>query len=116
MQSDTLLSSGTRKAVWLWSVTQSLNTVAVNTTQNHLEGDILPQNSDTFLSETSEMRRQDFSLAATLEWVILSSDVKGYRKVHIKEYQFLFSRKSKENSLLLWATETLISEARREVK
>lgn len=41
------------------------------------------------------MSRWDHSLAVSSEWVILSSYVQSYRKVHIKAYQFLFSRKPK---------------------
>jgi hypothetical protein len=63
------------------------------------------------------MSRWDRSLAVTSEWVILSSYVQSYRKVHIKAYQFLFSRKLKANSLLPWKTDSLIiSEARTEAK
>lgn len=51
------------------------------------------------------MPRQDLSLAATSEWVILLVMLKGIGKHILKII-----------SLLLWATETLTSEARRKVK
>lgn len=84
--------------------------MAVNTSQYYLKGDILPQDSDTFLSQTSE--RQDLSLAVTFEWVILSVMLKGIAKYILKNISSYFLESQKTNILFPWVTDSLTSETR----